>query len=100
MLLYIRFTLTERPSANWDNRLGGSMYNRKSLRSYVSYLFYVYSEMGGAVFMLAGAGLELFLGSALGWDHPIAILAWFAAVLFAVIAVCMLWSVYRAEVRS
>lgn len=60
-------------------------------------LFYVHTEMAGALFMLFGAALELACGAALGWDHPIAILAWHAAVLFIVAAVCMLWSVYRFE---
>lgn len=73
---------------------------RKSLRSYVSYLFYVYSEMGGAVMLFVAAALEFACGFALGWDEPIAQLGGYAALFFTLVALCMLWSVYRAEVRS
>jgi predicted membrane protein len=75
------------------------MYHRKTLRRYLAYLFYVHTNMSGALMMFIAAALELACGAALGWDNPIAILGWFAAVFFAVVAVCMLWSVYRFERR-
>jgi hypothetical protein len=49
--------------------------------------------------MLVAATLELFCGNAIGFDNPIGIIAWHAAVFFSVIAVCMVWSVYRFEQR-
>lgn len=75
------------------------VYHRKTLKRYISHLFYVHTEMGGSVAMFLGAGLEIMCGAGLGWDNPIAILAFFAADIFAVIALCMLWSVYRWERR-
>jgi hypothetical protein len=74
-------------------------FHQRSFSRYISHVFYVYSEAAGAVFMLAGAALELACGAALGWDHPIAILAWHAADIFTVIALCMVWSIYRSELR-
>lgn len=75
------------------------MYHRKSLRKYLSYIFYVYNDAADAVFMLFGAALELFCGWQIGFDNAIGILGWHAAVLFTVIALLQVLHIVRAEGR-
>lgn len=75
------------------------MTNRKSLRRNLGRIFSVYTEAGGAVFMLFGALLELTCGAQIGFDNPIGILGWHAAILFTVIALLQVLYIVRREAR-
>lgn len=73
--------------------------NQKSLRKYLSHIFYVYTEAAGAVFMLAGAALVLACGWQLGFDNIFGILAWHAALLFITVALFDVLYIVRSEAR-
>lgn len=75
------------------------MYYRRSLRTYIGHIFYVYNEAASAVFMLFGAILELACGWQIGFDNAIGILGWHGAVLFTAIALLDVLHIVRAENR-
>ena len=56
-------------------------------------------QIGFISFALIGAILEMACSVSLGAEHPIGVLAYYAALLFAVMALCSIWSIVRFEQR-
>ena len=64
------------------------------MRKYLSTMFYVYSAATGNCFLIAAALIEFACGYALGGDIATWI-AYPAAGLFAIVALCSQWSIIR-----
>ena len=61
---------------------------------------YVHGPQIGLIgFALIGAIVEMACSVSLGAEHPIGILAYYAALFFAIAALCGIWSIVRFEQR-